>query len=131
MATESGTAETDLSLAQQQALADAISSLEPHEAHPAIGALVEKLKGAEPDELEKIEKAMLDMSTLRVELAKSGSPNPLAVQRVEKAHRSLEMAYLQRVSGAYQGEHGEQLHRLQKVEAGRGWKDRLDGGTAA
>jgi hypothetical protein len=81
--------------------------------------------------LEKIEKSLIDMTALHVELEKSDVHNPLKAERVAAVKRDLELAYLQRTSGAYQGEHGEQLHTLQKRECGIGWKDRLDGGAAA
>lgn len=120
-----GTAsESDLSLAQQQALARAISLLEPHQAHPTVGALVEKLKGAEPDEVEKIEKSLLDMTTLRVELAKGDFPNPVKAERVAKAERELQVALLKHTSGAWQGAAGEMRDASERAQTGMGWKER-------
>jgi hypothetical protein len=116
-----GTAsESDLSLAQQQRLVRAISMLEGDEDHPGIAGGLEKLRGAAAGEsaLEKTERALTDMSALRVELAKSDAPNPLMQERVAKLERHHELAYLRQVSGAHQGWRAEQLRSIQKAEAG-------------
>jgi hypothetical protein len=114
-------AEADLSLAQQEALRRAIDELEPHAAHPTVGALVGKMTGALNDEDEtELAKAMTDA---RSALAKSESLSPSAREAVAKSCRALEVEYLAKSSGAYQGWRGTALSEIQKSECGRGWDD--------
>ena len=121
--------ETELDLPQQQTLAQMIRMLEPHENHPTLGALLEKVKGAAGDSddrseaLEKVEKSLIEMSGSRDELRKSDA-GPAVIARHDKAERSLQDVYAYLSSGAYQGERGELLNAIQKSECGVGWMER-------
>jgi len=86
----------------------------------AIEGLLGRLKAAnESDDGTAVEKAMIDLSATRTQLAKS-DVSPLLRERLEKADRELQVEYLCKHSGAYQGEHRQSLEALRMREAGRG-----------
>jgi hypothetical protein len=84
------------------ALNDAISALRPHSAKPTIGAAIEKLESvADESRGNRLERALTDISGVRLELRRSAAVSPQLRERVENAYRDISHEYLLRHSEAY------------------------------
>jgi hypothetical protein len=109
-------AEAELEPGAEEALETAIRALRPHSAHPGVGGVVGQLQGVldgagrsageatdGEDDQSKIEKALFDLSAVRTTLQKSARPDPFLEQDLRKAERHVQLEYLAKHSGAYQG----------------------------
>src|SRR5438132_3766754 len=76
------------------------------EADPAVSALCATLSTIHPPvkkednvaNLDELQKAVTDMASLRIELRKTDA-DPALVERVEKANREVQLAYLRKSPG--------------------------------
>jgi hypothetical protein len=119
-------AETQLTPAAEAALDDAITALRPHADHPAIGGVLGKLRGLSADKDSTalggeagLEKAVTDMIGLRAQLRKSDA-DPALIERVEKASKDVQLAYLRRQpTGAHAEQSArEHIEHARKSESG-------------
>lgn len=132
--------EPNLSLADQQTIARALSLLETVKGRPTVDDAIGELRGTtegpedennEPGDdwssrVEKLAKALIGLDETAVELRKDDRPAAIAAAaRNNKAKEDAAREYAYLMSPMYHGELGELTNAIQKRECGVGWKDRL------
>jgi hypothetical protein len=131
--------EPNLSLADQQTIARALSLLETVKGRPTVDDAIGELRGTtegpedennEPGDdwssrVEKLAKALIGLDETAVELRKDDRPAAIAAAaRNNKAKEDAAREYAYLMSPMYSGERGEIAHAVEKRECGVGWKER-------
>jgi len=94
--------DADLSPRARRALDDTLRALWQHGRQATIGAAIDKLNAVADESADtQLDKALADMSALRLQLRKSAGVSPQLRERVEDAYRDISHEYLLRHSEGY------------------------------